>query len=145
MPLSRIMRLEMKESRPQTAANSTSSRLWTFPTTPCFLSLSFRLRPTFTISVSPTKNTSFVLLEMLLVPTLKKRRTRGGNAPDALFCTKLLRFSLLSSLSRILRNNSANLSLDQVSFSDMPRGSVVLTGSTIVQCLSWRGLEWKRH
>lgn len=61
-------------------------------------------------------------------------QARGGNAPGALFSTNLLRHSLLSSLRRVLRKSSAGLSLDQVSFSGTPRGSVVLTGSSMVQC-----------
>jgi hypothetical protein len=63
----------------------------------------------------------------------------GGMAPGALICTKLLRFSLLQSLKRVVRHSRVGKSHPMTSFSEMtaplPRGSVIISGSTMVQCV----------
>lgn len=67
---------------------------------------------------------------------------RGDKAPNASIATKLLRYSLLSSLDHVLYHSKAKLRLEQLSlFSELPMDSVLLSGSIMVQCVL--GLQTK--
>jgi hypothetical protein len=87
------MRLEMKVSRPQ-MSNSTASLLSTFPTTPLLLVARFSSPPDVCNLCLTNQEHFFCTAGNDVGTNTQEEEHRGGNAPDALFCNKLLRFSL---------------------------------------------------
>lgn len=70
------------------------------------------------------------------------RASSGDKSPSPFMATRLLRSSLLSSLGRVLENSKTGITLESaLALSDLPEGSALIAGSTMVQaCL---GVQWE--